>query len=84
MEASASEKQKLLIEGMDCANCALGISRTLTKKGDCDVHVDFATGEANFILAPHRQLEEAIKDIEKLGYRIVRNEESVKPSLTCN
>lgn len=76
MEASASEKQKLLIEGMDCANCALGISRTLTKKGDSDVHVDFATGEANFILAPHRQLEEAIKDIEKLGYRIVRNEES--------
>ncbi|MCK6641440.1 MAG: cadmium-translocating P-type ATPase [Bacteroidia bacterium] len=76
METSGTEKQKLLIEGMDCANCALGISRTLTKKGDCDVHVDFTTGEASFILAPHRQLEEAIKDIEKLGYRIVRSEQS--------
>lgn len=76
METSGTEKQKLLIEGMDCANCALGISRTLTKKGDCDVHVDFATGEASFILAPHRQLEEAISDIEKLGYRIVRNGQS--------
>jgi Cu+-exporting ATPase len=84
METSGTEKQKLLIEGMDCANCAMGISRTLTKKGDSEVHVDFATGEACFVLAPHRQLDQAISDIEKLGYKVVRNGVSNVPRFSIS
>ena len=31
----------LLVEGMDCTACALGITKSLQKKGAENVHVDF-------------------------------------------
>jgi len=71
MGSTGSQRLTLKVEGMDCANCALGITRKLTKSGDHDVHVDFTTGEASFSLAPHRELASAVKDIENLGYRVV-------------
>lgn len=71
MGSTGSQRLTLKVEGMDCANCALGITRKLSKSGDHDVHVDFTTGEASFFLAPHRELSQAIKDIEKLGYKVV-------------
>lgn len=56
---------------MDCANCALGITRKLIRSGDHDVHVDFTTGEASLHLAQHRKEADAIKDIESLGYKVL-------------
>jgi P-type Cu+ transporter len=65
----------LKVEGMDCANCAIGITRKLTKKGHGDVHVDFATGEASLIMAGNASMEEVISDIEGLGYKVVLGEQ---------
>ncbi len=65
----------LKIEGMDCANCALGITRKLGKSGHENIHVDFATGEASLVMAENATLDEVIHDIEKLGYHVVKGEE---------
>lgn len=66
-----SEHITLQVEGMDCANCALGITRKLTKAGHEDVHVDFATGEASLVMQENATLPEVIRDIESLGYKVV-------------
>ncbi|HEX8515909.1 MAG TPA: cation-translocating P-type ATPase [Bacteroidia bacterium] len=61
----------LLVEGMDCANCALGITKDLKKRGLKDVHVNFATGEASFILTDKKQLNSVIEGIHSIGYKVV-------------
>ena len=61
----------LHVEGMDCANCALGITKNLQKNGMENVYVDFATGEAVFLLKDKSQLQDAIKGIESIGYKVV-------------
>jgi Cu+-exporting ATPase len=62
---------ELKIEGMDCANCALGITRKLTKGGHQQVQVNFATGEATLELAPETTRQQVVSDITSLGYRVV-------------
>ncbi len=61
----------LHIEGMDCANCATGITKSLQKSGMENVHVDFATGEAVFYTKDKSTLPSAIKDVQRLGYKII-------------
>lgn len=61
----------LQVEGMDCANCALGITKNLQKKGLEKVYVDFATGEATFLLADKSKLPGIIESINGLGYKVV-------------
>lgn len=61
----------LHIEGMDCANCATGITKSLQKSGMENVHVDFATGEAVFYTEDKSTLPSAIKDLQRLGYKII-------------
>ena len=61
----------LHIEGMDCANCAAGITKSLQKSGMENVHVDFATGEASFYLQNKNILPPAIKEIQSLGYKVI-------------
>jgi Cu+-exporting ATPase len=56
---------------MDCANCALGITKDLKKKGLQDVHVDFATGEATFVLDDKSKLPSIIDGIHNIGYKVV-------------
>ena len=51
----AYEKIQLQVEGMTCANCALGITRLLEQKGMDDVYVNFATGEVHFANAGDKQ-----------------------------
>ena len=41
-------KEILKIEGMTCANCALGIKKHLDKKGVKKVHVNFTTNNASY------------------------------------
>jgi Cu+-exporting ATPase len=69
-----NEPVTLKVEGMDCANCALGITRKLTKSGHEDVHVNFATGEASLVIAENSNLTDVIHDIEGLGYKVVGEE----------
>lgn len=71
MAAEHDQLLTLKVEGMDCANCAQGITRKLVKSGDHDVHVDFTTGEASLHLAPHRHAADAVADIESLGYKVI-------------
>lgn len=71
MGTDGSQRLSLKVEGMDCANCALGITRRLVRSGDHDVHVDFTTGEASLFLAQHRKEADAVADIESLGYKVV-------------
>jgi P-type Cu+ transporter len=69
---SMDERQiELKIEGMDCANCALGITRKLNKGGHQQVQVNFATGEATLELAPETTRQQVVNDITSLGYRVV-------------
>ena len=68
----------LNIEGMDCSNCALGITKTLQKKGMENVYVDFATGEARFLLANKSKLKSIIEDINKLGYKVIDSKTNEK------
>ena len=65
---------ELKIEGMDCAQCAIGISRFLEKKGLDDVYVDFQTGEAQFVINNEStSLDEIKKGIQKLGYTVKKD-----------
>ncbi|MES2593306.1 MAG: cation-translocating P-type ATPase [Bacteroidota bacterium] len=61
----------LQVEGMDCTSCALGITKNLQKKGLENVFVDFATGEATFLLNDKNKLPSIIKSIDDLGYKVV-------------
>lgn len=74
-------KVTLAVEGMDCNNCAIGISKSLKKKGLEDVHVDFALGEASFVLRDKGRLPEIVKHIHELGYSVISSGESKKQTL---
>ncbi len=61
----------LSIEGMTCANCALGIKKQLEKKGLKDVNVNFATGEATYVNPSKIALAEIKESINNIGYKAV-------------
>lgn len=61
----------LNVEGMDCANCAAGITKSLQKSGMENVYVDFATGEAVFYIKDKSKLPAAVKSIQSLGYKVI-------------
>ncbi|MBK9490005.1 MAG: cation-translocating P-type ATPase [Haliscomenobacter sp.] len=67
---------ELTVEGMDCANCAAGITRYLERKGLEEVYVNFQTKEVRFRLVDESiSLEEAKGGINKLGYTVVEPEQ---------
>ncbi|MFM2207145.1 MAG: hypothetical protein RL213_1120 [Bacteroidota bacterium] len=61
----------LNVEGMDCANCATTITRSLEKAGFGHVQVNFATGEVQFEEVLSGKTDDAIERIEELGYQVV-------------
>jgi Cu+-exporting ATPase len=63
----------LLIEGMDCTNCALGIKKQLEKLGMEEVDVNFTTSEVRFKTITPIQTETAIGRIKSMGYKITAN-----------
>jgi Cu+-exporting ATPase len=69
--AENSTNITLQVEGMDCTACALGITKSLQKKGLENVFVDFSTGEASFLLDDKSKLPLIIKSIDDLGYKVV-------------
>ena len=70
-------KVLLKVEGMDCANCALTINRTLKKEGLDEVNVDFMTGEVSFNQPKSVTISHAIHSIHRLGYRVKERSDEV-------
>ncbi len=70
-----SEKTVLNVEGMTCSNCAQGISRFLEKKGLKSVIVDFPTGEVAFEKFAPGSMNDIVKGIQGLGYRVLNSGE---------
>ncbi len=68
-----SKDSVLLVEGMDCTNCALGIKKQLEKIGFENVDVNFTTGEVRFRNAAEEQAEVAISKINAMGYKVLEN-----------
>jgi len=58
------------VEGMDCSNCAMTISRYLEKQGLKNIRVNFASGEVLFELNGDVSPEKIAKGIEALGYTV--------------
>ena len=54
-------KHILLIDGMTCSNCALGIEKGLISKGLKDVNVNFSTSEASF-----STMDISVSEVEKI------------------
>ena len=70
---STKKYQSLHISGMTCANCAKGIEKHLTKKGNKEIRVDFASAEAHF-LQDDFKTDDIIKEIESIGFKAKREE----------
>ncbi|MEP6594692.1 MAG: cation-translocating P-type ATPase [Ginsengibacter sp.] len=70
------EKVEWKVEGMTCSNCALTISKYLSKQGVSEVKVNVIDGDVSFI-TPDSIEENKIKEgIEKLGYNVIAGETS--------
>ena len=65
------EKVEWKVEGMDCTNCALSITKYLQKEGMKDVKVNFIGGDINFELNGNKSKEALTKGIADLGYKVV-------------
>jgi len=68
---SDSKKITLNVEGMTCANCALGVKTHLEKKGLEDVSVNFSTGEASYKQTSKLTIDEVSACINSLGFKVV-------------
>lgn len=68
---AAQKHIALKVEGMDCNNCAIGISNYLKKKGLQDVNVNFQMGEVEFTLVENVKKEHVEQGIKDLGYEVV-------------
>jgi P-type Cu+ transporter len=60
------------VEGMDCANCALAITKYLEKQGMQQVKVNPVVGDVVFDLVEAGNKESLQKGIERLGYKVVQ------------
>ncbi|MCB0632918.1 MAG: cation-translocating P-type ATPase, partial [Lewinella sp.] len=70
--AKNKEIVELEVDGMDCNNCAMSISRFLERKGLDDVFVNFQTKEVRFRRNDEKLTVDQVKQgIQKLGYKII-------------
>ncbi|MBI3883887.1 MAG: cation-translocating P-type ATPase, partial [Sphingobacteriales bacterium] len=65
------EKVEWKVEGMDCTNCALTITRYLKKEGLQEVKVNFIGGDVSFDLDDNKSKTELAKGIANLGYKVI-------------
>jgi len=65
------EKVEWKVEGMDCTNCALTITRYLQKEGLKDVKVNFIGGDVSFGIENNKSTEQLALGIEDLGYHVL-------------
>ncbi len=64
------EKVEWKVEGMDCTNCALTITKYLQKEGLQDVKVNFIGGDVSFAINNDKSKTELAKGIQDLGYHV--------------
>jgi P-type Cu+ transporter len=69
------EKVEWKVEGMDCTNCALTISKYLNKEGLKEVKVNFIGGDVSFEMNGGATKETIAKGIEDLGYKVTNEEQ---------
>ena len=69
------EKVEWKVEGMDCTNCALTITRYLQKEGLKEVKVNFIGGDVSFELNENSSKTQLAKGIENLGYKVLNDEQ---------
>ena len=70
------EKVEWKVDGMDCTNCALTISKYLKKEGMQEVKVNFIGGDISFDSDETIPKETIAKGIENLGYKVVNENAS--------
>ncbi|MEI7734723.1 MAG: cation-translocating P-type ATPase [Ferruginibacter sp.] len=73
------EKVEWKVEGMDCTNCALTITKYLKKEGLEDVKVNFIGGDISFGLSGNQSKEQLAKGIENLGYHVLDLPQTIRP-----
>ena len=73
------EKVEWKVDGMDCTNCALTISKYLNKQGLKNIKVNFIGGDVSFDLNENKNKEQLAKGIANLGYTVV-NESQIANS----
>ncbi len=61
---------ELKVEGMSCTNCSLGIKKALEKQGFSGVDANFTNNEVIFETDDDTHVDQAVKTIEKLGYKV--------------
>lgn len=62
--------EEIEVEGMTCANCAMGVRKGLEKIGLDDVDVNFSTGEVRYKNATKLSSEKISRTIDDLGYQV--------------
>ena len=68
---SKNQQQEFLkIEGMSCANCALGIRKHLEKNGVQNVSVSFSSSEASFTKTEQHNFDNVKTLIQAIGYNV--------------
>ena len=75
MNSSEIPMAEMLVEGMSCSNCAMGVRKRLEKQGMEEVDVNFATGEVRFQNTLNKPMGEIKESIEELGYVVVEANE---------
>ena len=75
------KKVEWKVEGMDCTNCALTISKYLNKEGLKNVKVNFIGGDVSFELNGGTPKDQLAKGIAGLGYTVVNESHptNIKP-----
>ncbi|MDB5135081.1 MAG: cadA [Mucilaginibacter sp.] len=69
----AEQLIELNVTGMHCNNCAISVHKLLEKKGFHDILVDFASEEVKFSADNEAKVQDAIKGIEGLGYKVIED-----------
>src|SRR5690554_2181037 len=64
------EFEEIEVEGMTCANCAMGVRKGLEKIGLDEVDVNFSTGEVRYKNSPKLSAEKINKTVEEIGYHV--------------
>jgi Cu+-exporting ATPase len=64
---------ELSVTGMHCNNCAISVHKLLEKKGLNNILVDFASEEVKFSADDEAKIQDAIKGIEGLGYKVAED-----------
>lgn len=70
-----TEQKQLIVEGMTCSNCAMGVTKRLEKRGLKNVDVNFSTGEVRYAADTDIEDEVVVSDIRSLGYRVADENE---------